>query len=232
MRYLTYIKKLLWRQFNRLFFAQLGKGSYFQKGILRTSKYIYCGEQVRVGRNCRIEGVTQYNNVSFQPQIILKNNVSIQQNLHLTCASKIEIGKNTAIAANVTITDIHHPFDLPVSNADFFISMESIEHIENDKLFLDTICKALKSNGILILSTPNIEKWQPDKHHFHYRHYKPSEFIERLSSLHLKLLHFYGQDIYKMDTRGKIIDTLEDKDMALHVDYKGQNCVFIFQKIK
>jgi acetyltransferase-like isoleucine patch superfamily enzyme len=37
---------------------------------------------------------------------VLFDNVSIQQNIHLTCAAYIHIGKNTTIAANVTITDI------------------------------------------------------------------------------------------------------------------------------
>ena len=35
----------------------------------------------------------------------------MQQNLHMTCASQIVIGKNTAIAANVSITDIIHPYE-------------------------------------------------------------------------------------------------------------------------
>lgn len=37
--------------------------------------------------------------------------------MHLTCAGRIEIGSQTAIAANVTITDIDHPYtnvELPV----------------------------------------------------------------------------------------------------------------------
>lgn len=51
----------------------------------------------------------------------MHDGVRIQQNLHLTCASRIEIGENTAIAANVTITDIHHPYtdiDTPIEKQD------------------------------------------------------------------------------------------------------------------
>lgn len=59
----------------------------------------------------RIDGVSKYNSVCFSPRIILHDGVRIQQNLHLTCAKRIEIGDNTAIAANVTITDIHHPYE-------------------------------------------------------------------------------------------------------------------------
>ena len=44
------------------------------------------------------------------PKIKFCDGVSVQQNLHLTCANRIVIGRNTAIAANVTITDIIHPY--------------------------------------------------------------------------------------------------------------------------
>ena len=74
-----------------------------------------------IGYHARIEGVKQYNGMSFCPQIEIGDNVSIEQNLHLTCANRISIGKNTAIAANVTITDIHHPYsdvNLPIERQD------------------------------------------------------------------------------------------------------------------
>ncbi len=75
-----------------------------------TPEYVSCGERVQIGFNARIQGIKQYNEVVFSPKIILEDNVSIQQNVHLTCANSVFIGKNTAIAANVTITDIHHPY--------------------------------------------------------------------------------------------------------------------------
>lgn len=81
------------------------------KPIYITPKYVELGENVLIWYHARLEGVSKYNNVCFSPRIILHNGVTIQQNLHLTCAQCIEIGDNTAIAANVTITDIHHPYD-------------------------------------------------------------------------------------------------------------------------
>jgi acetyltransferase-like isoleucine patch superfamily enzyme len=74
---------------------------------------------VVIWKNARIEGVKQYNGQVFQPNIILEDYVSIQQNLHLTCANRIVIRKNAAIAANVTITDINH------LHADINIPIES-----------------------------------------------------------------------------------------------------------
>jgi acetyltransferase-like isoleucine patch superfamily enzyme len=78
--------------------------------IVFTSRYIIVGENVFIRNNARVEGVVQDEKVKFNPVIQIGDNVSIEQNLHLTCANKIVIGSNTAIAANVTITDINHPY--------------------------------------------------------------------------------------------------------------------------
>lgn len=84
-----------------------------------TSKYIELGEKVVIENHARIEGIDYYAGQTYTPTIRLCDRVSVQQNLHLTCANFIEIGKNTAIAANVTITDIHHPYEdisIPIEN--------------------------------------------------------------------------------------------------------------------
>jgi len=124
------------------------------------------------------------------------------------------------------------PFDLPVTDADFFISLESIEHIKNDTAFLKLITLTTKPGGILIISTPNSEKWQIENNpnHFHYKHYKSSEFIQNIKHAGFELLHLFGQDIYKMNEKGGIQDVLDDKDMGVKADYEGQNCIYIFQK--
>lgn len=75
-----------------------------------TAKFIQTGQNVIIFKNCRIEGVPSYEGICYKPNIILQNGVSIQQNSHITCAECIEIGENTAIASNVTITDIDHPY--------------------------------------------------------------------------------------------------------------------------
>ena len=78
--------------------------------IIITPQFISLGENVYIGYHARIEGIPFYAGIEYQPLIKICDGVSIQQNLHLTCANSIVIGSNTAIAANVTITDIHHPY--------------------------------------------------------------------------------------------------------------------------
>lgn len=103
----------------------------------------------RVSNNARIEGVARYNNVCFNPDIIIEDGVTIEQNLHLTCANKVVIGKNTAIAANVTITDIHHPYtdiSKPIERQD----------IEVKEVIIGEECKIY--NGAVILPGVHIGK--------------------------------------------------------------------------
>ncbi|MGM9870421.1 MAG: acyltransferase [Muribaculaceae bacterium] len=75
-----------------------------------TCSHVSLGDKVRLGPRCRLMGVTRYGDISFHPTIEFGNNVFVMQDFYLTCASKITIGDNTAIAAFVTITDINHPY--------------------------------------------------------------------------------------------------------------------------
>jgi len=94
------------------FYGYLGKNSFIKKPCMINNKNcIYIGKNVFIRNNARIEAVVEYEGLVYNPKIKINDYVSIEQNLHLTCAEEIEIGKNTAIAANVTITDIHHSYD-------------------------------------------------------------------------------------------------------------------------
>lgn len=90
---------------------------YIKKPLCMTPWCIELGEEVSIWYHARIQGIKKYNNLDYNPRIILHDRVSIQQNFHLTCANLVEIGEDSAIAANVTITDIHHPYwdvDIPI----------------------------------------------------------------------------------------------------------------------
>ncbi len=91
-------------------FQEFGSKSKILKPLLITPPYIRIKDNVFVRNGARIEGVSKYLNKYYTPTITIESNVSIEQNIHLTCANKIFISKNTAIAANVTITDIDHPY--------------------------------------------------------------------------------------------------------------------------
>ncbi len=63
---------------------------------------------------------------------------------------------------------------LPSNAYDIVVSVEVLEHVERDELFVDEVCRVLKPGGVFIMTTPNgdfIENRNPD----HKRHYKLRE---------------------------------------------------------
>ena len=73
-------------------------------------KYISVGNNVTILNNARLEAVSCYAGTTYTPELLIRDGVTIQQNVHITCAEKVEIGENTAIVSNVTISDIIHPY--------------------------------------------------------------------------------------------------------------------------
>lgn len=124
------------------------KDGIFQimKPILITPKFLEIGKGVFIRNGARIEGVDTYLSKRFNPKIIIKDFVSIEQNLHLTCANEILIGFETAIAANVSITDIHHPY------TDIHLSPEN-QNIIVSNVKIGNRCKIY--NNVVIL--PGVE---------------------------------------------------------------------------
>jgi acetyltransferase-like isoleucine patch superfamily enzyme len=128
-----------------LLFKKAGKRLLIQKPLYLTPKFISCGNFVTIYPNARIEGVAKYNEKTFNPSIHFADNVSIQQNVHLTCANKITIGADTAVAANVSITDINHPYqniNIPVEKHDIEVGVVEIgEHckIYNNAVILPNV---------------------------------------------------------------------------------------------
>jgi acetyltransferase-like isoleucine patch superfamily enzyme len=110
------------------------------KPILITIKALSFGTNIFIRDFARIEAIYSYQGVKFDPVIQIDDNVSIEQNLHLTCAGKIHLGSNTAIAANVTMTDINHPYqiiDLPPEKQ--FIEVNAIEIGPDCKIYNNAV---------------------------------------------------------------------------------------------
>lgn len=78
--------------------------------LIEGKNFISNGDGVRILNNARLEAVTSYAGKCYAPELVIRDGVTIQQNVHITCANRVEIGENTAIVANVTITDIIHPY--------------------------------------------------------------------------------------------------------------------------
>lgn len=126
----------------RPYCIRMGRRVIICNPILITPERLKIGSGVFIRHFGRIEAVTNYAGKSFLPVIEIQDGVSIEQNLHLTCAGKITIGKNTAIAANVTISDINHSYD----DIDIAPDKQSIEVTE---VIIGEDCKIY--NNVVIL---------------------------------------------------------------------------------
>ena len=81
---------------------------------------------------------------------------------------------------------LHLP--LPDRYADLYISLETIEHVDSDSLFLKEAVRILRSGGTFICSTPNRNVTNPGtalsdkpRNPFHVREYSRHEFLRLLS---------------------------------------------------
>lgn len=97
--------------FHKLSFKHLGKNSAIYKPIMvRGRKYISLGKNCFIRNGARIEIIDSWNGKEYSPELIIGDNTSFEQNLHLTCANKIMVGSDCVILANVCLTDINHNF--------------------------------------------------------------------------------------------------------------------------
>lgn len=118
----SFDKKLIiirqtWRVFNRHKFGKCGRKTYiYQPIFLSGTRHIFLGNEVEIWNNARIEAVQSYNGQTFSPEIHVGDRVKINQDCHITCGERIEIGDDTVCAARVTITDINHDLSTEYKN--------------------------------------------------------------------------------------------------------------------
>lgn len=72
------------------------------------------GQHIHIGKNfmtyarLRIEALSEFNGQSFNPKLIIGNDVSFNFDCHIACIDNITIGNNVLIASKVFITDHLH----------------------------------------------------------------------------------------------------------------------------
>lgn len=99
-------RRLLNKLYNFLFLKNFSITADYSSYIYGL-KYMKIGS-LNVGRNCRIEMISEYNNKILEPQLIIGNNVIINDRVHIGCAHYIEIGDNCLFASNIYISDHNH----------------------------------------------------------------------------------------------------------------------------
>lgn len=107
----TCCKKII-SSFISLFYGSFGVSSKICRPAttLVNKKNIFIGKNVFIRSYARIEPVRSWHEQKFNPKIIIEDGVTIEQNLHLTCAEEVRIGAFSSISSFVFITDIDHDY--------------------------------------------------------------------------------------------------------------------------
>jgi acetyltransferase-like isoleucine patch superfamily enzyme len=81
--------------------------------IIKNPQYISIGDNFWAMSNLRIEAWDNFQNVSYNPSIIIGNNVIFNSDCHIGCISSVIIEDNVLLASRVFISDHFH------GNSDF-----------------------------------------------------------------------------------------------------------------
>lgn len=106
---LKVIINILYTQIIKVHFSSFGTKSIV--GINSTLiglKRISVGNNTRIGRHAVITAWEKVNNDLYSPHIIIGNNCSIGEYVHITSINHIEIGSNVLMGRRVTISDNSH----------------------------------------------------------------------------------------------------------------------------
>lgn len=95
----------------RYYLKSCGKGSYALNSDIINPRYINFGRNVKIKRGARIECIQEYAGIFYNPSLKFYDDISIEQNFHVTCTNNIEIGRGCMISYNVGIQDSDHSFE-------------------------------------------------------------------------------------------------------------------------
>ena len=71
---------------------------------------IKIGENFSAGKDFWIEAVPAHHKLIFNPQIIIKDNISVGDSVHIAATNYVEIGNNVLMASKIYISDHNHGF--------------------------------------------------------------------------------------------------------------------------
>lgn len=107
-----YIKLLLnnvqWQGYKRRF-GSVGSNSFVEfPSLITNPQNIYIGNNFSALSRFRIETFNEYMGETFSPKIIIGDNVAFNNDCHIGCINRIEIGNNVLGASKIYISDHYH----------------------------------------------------------------------------------------------------------------------------
>jgi SAM-dependent methyltransferase len=112
----------------------------------------------------------------------LPRETELQKKLNLGISPEI-IGANQKRRSNIRkmLYDDMTRSNLPDESFDCVVSVEVLEHVERDDLFVENVRRVLRPGGVFLMTTPNgdaVKNTNPD----HKRHYTRGQLLSLLSS--------------------------------------------------
>lgn len=118
----TFLKvKGKWEKWSRKFYnAQLNRSlrrfqGHASKGLLihPTAKitglaYMEIGRNFTAGEHLRLEAVSRYDDSRYSPQLVIKDNVCLNDFVHIGVVNYVEIGNDVLMASKIYISDHNH----------------------------------------------------------------------------------------------------------------------------
>lgn len=109
---IKYIRLLLnnvqWYAYKRRF-GSVGNNSFVEfPSLITNPQNIFIGNNFSALSKFRIETFDNYMGEKFSPKITIGDNVAFNNDCHLGCINKIEIGNNVLFASRIYISDHYH----------------------------------------------------------------------------------------------------------------------------
>lgn len=105
-KWLALRRKIRAWYFSRQFAAsglRMGE-DYYLRGI----SHIKMGNNFTAGKSLWLEAVTWHNGHTYTPQIIIKNNVAVNDYVHIAATNYVEIGNHVLMGSKIYISDHNH----------------------------------------------------------------------------------------------------------------------------
>lgn len=117
---LNVLQDLVVRAKTRLYYARvagkIGKACRLYKPVLLSNpRFLQIGDHTLIRPGARLEILQT--NLQRTPLLRIGSNTNIEQNVHIVCHNRIEIGSNVSITAFCAIVDTTHPIGGPKPGA-------------------------------------------------------------------------------------------------------------------
>lgn len=105
------VQRQLQKKFNRSISRKLenfGGGNFSLGTKISGPQFISVGSGFSAGLGLRLEAIKSFNAEIFNPRILIKDNVEINDYVHIAATNYIEIGNNVLMASKIYISDHNH----------------------------------------------------------------------------------------------------------------------------